>query len=298
MPNANFKHFAHLHLIVFIWGFTAVIGKLISIDALPLVWYRMAMAMVLVFIYINLMRFSWRLPIRTVLGLLGTGAIIALHWVTFFKAIKVSNVSIALACMSVGALFAAFLEPLWYKRKLVGYEVLFGLMVVFGLGIIFKVETHYWQGILLAVTSAFLVAVFSMINGLYIARFKPSIIVFYEMAGGVLLLSFYLAFTGAFTNDFWAISTADIGYLFLLASICTAYAFIASVKLMAFISPYSVMLTTNLEPVYGIVLAFFIFGSSEQMTPMFYGGASVILLTVIANGILKNRLRLKTKTKA
>ena len=160
MPNANFKHFAHLHLIVFIWGFTAVIGKLISIDALPLVWYRMAMAMVLVFIYINLMRFSWRLPIRTVLGLLGTGAIIALHWVTFFKAIKVSNVSIALACMSVGALFAAFLEPLWYKRKLVGYEVLFGLMVVFGLGIIFKVETHYWQGILLAVTSAFLVAVF------------------------------------------------------------------------------------------------------------------------------------------
>lgn len=244
------------------------------------------------------MRFSWRLPIRTVLGLLGTGAIIALHWVTFFKAIKVSNVSIALACMSVGALFAAFLEPLWYKRKLVGYEVLFGLMVVFGLGIIFKVETHYWQGILLAVTSAFLVAVFSMINGLYIARFKPSIIVFYEMAGGVLLLSFYLAFTGAFTNDFWAISTADIGYLFLLASLCTAYAFIASVKLMAFISPYSVMLTTNLEPVYGIVLAFFIFGSSEQMTPMFYGGASVILLTVIANGILKNMLRLKTKTKA
>jgi len=238
------------------------------------------------------------LPTRTVLGLLGTGAIIALHWVTFFKAIKVSNVSIALACMSLGALFAAFLEPLWYKRKLVGYEVLFGLMVVFGLGIIFKVETHYWQGILLAVTSAFLVAVFSMINGLYIARFKPSIIVFYEMAGGVLLLSLYLAFTGAFTNDFWAISTADIGYLFLLASLCTAYAFIASVKLMAFISPYSVMLTTNLEPVYGIVLAFFIFGSSEQMTPMFYGGASVILLTVIANGILKNRLRLKTKTKA
>ena len=131
-----------------------------------------------------------------------------------------------------------------------------------------------------------------------IAKLKPSIIVFYEMAGGVLLLSLYLAFTGAFTNDFWAISTADIGYLFLLASLCTAYAFIASVKLMAFISPYSVMLTTNLEPVYGIVLAFFIFGSSEQMTPMFYGGASVILLTVIINGILKNRLRVKTKTKA
>lgn len=298
MPKGNLKHFAHLHLIVFIWGFTAIIGKLITIDALPLVWYRMLLAMLLVLIYIKIMRFNLRLASKDVLGLLGTGAIIALHWVTFFKAIKVSNVSIALACMSVGALFAAFLEPLWYKRKLVAYEVLFGLMVVLGLGIIFQVETQYWQGILLAVCSALLVAVFSMINGQYIRRFKPSIIAFYEMAGGVLLLSLYLVYSGAFTQSFWTLSSADIGYLFLLASVCTAYAFIASVKLMAFISPYSVMLTTNLEPVYGIVLAFFIFGTSEQMDPMFYGGASIILATVIANGILKNRPKLKTKSKA
>ena len=100
MPNANLKHFAHLHFIVFIWGFTAVIGKLISIDALPLVWYRMTMAMVIVFFYIKWMGFSLHLKWRTILSLLGTGAIIALHWVTFFKAIKLSNVSIALACMS------------------------------------------------------------------------------------------------------------------------------------------------------------------------------------------------------
>lgn len=296
MPNANLKHFAHLHFIVFIWGFTAVIGKLISIDALPLVWYRMTMAMVIVFFYIKWMGFSLHLKWRTILSLLGTGAIIALHWVTFFKAIKLSNVSIALACMSVGALFASILEPFWYNRKMIGYEVIFGGLVVLGLGVIFKVETQYWQGIILAVSSAFLVAVFSLLNGKFITSYKPSIIVFYEMAGGVLALSLYLALRGSFNASFWEISISDFLYLFLLASICTAYAFIASVKLMAFISPYSVMLTTNLEPVYGIVLAFIVFGSSEQMTPLFYAGASLILLTVIANGILKNKPILKTKT--
>lgn len=295
MPSVNYKHFAHLHLIVFIWGFTAVIGKLITIDALPLVWYRMAMAMIMVWGYMKYKKIPLKLKPIAILGLLGTGAIIALHWVAFFKAIKVSNVSIALACMSVGALFAALLEPFWYKRKMIGYEVLFGVLVVVGLGVIFKVETQYWQGILLAVTSAFLVAIFSLINGQYISIYKPSVIVFYEMAGGVLALSLFLGFGGAFTLNFWVLSSLDVAYLFLLASLCTAYAFIASVKLMAFISPYSVMLTTNMEPVYGILLAFMVFGESEQMTPLFYAGASLILLTVIANGILKNQNTVKTK---
>lgn len=295
MPSGNLKHFVHLHLIVFIWGFTAVIGKLISLDALPLVWYRMALAMGLVFVYLKYKKYALKLSLPKVLALLGTGAVIALHWVTFFKAIKVSNVSIALACMSVGALFAALLEPLWYKRKMIGYEVVFGLLVVLGLGIIFRVETQYWQGILLAISSAFLVAVFSLLNGNFIKTLKPSVIAFYEMAGGVLLLSIYLVFKGSFTSDFWRISPSDFGYLFLLSSLCTAYAFIASVKLMAYISPYSVMLTTNMEPVYGILLAFVVFGESEHMSSLFYLGALLILVTVIANGILKSKSSSKTK---
>ncbi|MCG5644889.1 DMT family transporter [Flavobacteriaceae bacterium LSUCC0859] len=295
MPSGNLKHFVHLHLIVFIWGFTAVIGKLISLDALPLVWYRMALAMGLVFVYLKYKKYALKLSLYKVLALLGTGAVIALHWVTFFKAIKVSNVSIALACMSVGALFAALLEPLWYKRKMIGYEVVFGLLVVLGLGIIFRVETQYWQGILLAISSAFLVAVFSLLNGNFIKTLKPSVIAFYEMAGGVLLLSIYLVFKGSFTSDFWSISPSDFGYLFLLSSLCTAYAFIASVKLMAYISPYSVMLTTNMEPVYGILLAFVVFGESEHMSSLFYLGALLILVTVIANGILKSKSSSKTK---
>lgn len=295
MPSGNLKHFVHLHLIVFIWGFTAVIGKLISLDALPLVWYRMALAMGLVFVYLKYKKYALKLSLPKVLALLGTGAVIALHWVTFFKAIKLSNVSIALACMSVGALFAALLEPLWYKRKMIGYEVVFGLLVVLGLGIIFRVETQYWQGILLAISSAFLVAVFSLLNGNFIKTLKPSVIAFYEMAGGVLLLSIYLAFKGSFTSYFWRISPSDFGYLFLLSSLCTAYAFIASVKLMAYISPYSVMLTTNMEPVYGILLAFVVFGESEHMSSLFYLGALLILVTVIANGILKSKSSSKTK---
>ncbi len=298
MPNGNLKHFIHLHFIVFIWGFTAVIGKLISLDAMPLVWYRMALAMLLVFGYLKYKKYPLKLSLNTSLALLGTGAVIALHWVTFFKAIKVSNVSIALACMSVGALFAALLEPLWYKRKMIGYEVVFGLLVVLGLGIIFQVETQYWQGILLAVSSAFLVAIFSLLNGRFITTLKPSVIAFYEMAGGVLLLSVYLMYTGSFTVEFWRISLSDFAYLFLLSSLCTAYAFIASVKLMAYISPYSVMLTTNMEPVYGIVLAYLVFGDSEHMSSLFYIGALLILTTVIGNGILKRKSGSKTKAES
>ncbi len=221
------------------------------------------------------------------------GVVISLHWLTFFEAIKVSNVSIALATMSSGALFAAFLEPILYKRKLIWYEIVFGIIVMLGLYIIFKVETQYGYGIFLALISAFLAAVFSIINGKLVHHEKPSMIAFVEMLSGVAFLSIFLLTQGRFSADFFILSMNDWIFIFLLASICTAYAFIASVKIMRFISPYTVMLTTNLEPVYGILLAYIILGETEKMNPLFYLGAIIILVTVIGNGILKNRTRLK-----
>ncbi len=218
-----------------------------------------------------------------------------MHWITFFKAIKVSNVSVALATMSTGAFFTALLEPIWYGRKIVWYEILFGVIVMLGLYLIFNVESTYVEGIVLALISALLSATFSLINGKLIQKERPSVISIYEMASGVVFLSIYLFFSGSFTTDFFQLSSDDWMYIFILASICTAYAFIASVKVMKYITPYTVMLTINLEPVYGIFLAFIILGESEKMDPMFYIGALVILSTVIANGILKNWTRLKSK---
>ena len=294
MQNDNLKSYLHLHVIVFIWGFTAVLGKLISLEALDLVWYRMLFASVIMTFVVLFNKEKIRVPFNVLIGFIVSGIIIALHWLTFYQAIKVSNVSITLACLSTGAFFASILEPIFYKRKIIWYEVLFGLIVIFGLGIIFKVETQYTTGIYLAVTSAFLSALFSVINGKYAKEYSPNVISVYEVSSGFLFLSIYLFFADSFTPAFFALSSNDLLWLFLLSSICTAYAFSASVKVMKFLSPFTVMLTINLEPIYGIILVLLIFPENEKMSPMFYIGAIIILATVIANGIMKSRKKLPT----
>lgn len=293
MLNDKLKNYLHLHFIVFIWGFTAVLGALISIDALPLVWYRMLLASCFLGAYVLWKKGNFKVTLKTFIGFVGAGAVIALHWVTFFAAIKVSNVSVTLACISTGAFFTSILEPILYKRKIIGYEIFFGLLAVLGLYVIFSVEADYTLGIILALTSAFLSALFSVINGKFAKKYDAGIISVYELSAGVALISVYLLFSGSFTSEFFQLSISDILYLFILASFCTAYAFMSSVRVMRFLSPYTVMLTINLEPVYGVVLAYFVLGDSEKMSGQFYLGATIILATVIANGILKNRKKRK-----
>ena len=301
MRDVNLKHNLHLHFIVFIWGFTAVLGKLISLDALPLVWWRMSLAVLLILGYIYYKKTRFQLSKKDIVLLLISGLIIALHWITFFKAIKVSNISITLACLSTGAFFTSILEPIFYNRKMVWYEIVFGLVVLIGLYFVIESSEPNFiqksfnsdmsgtmQGVLLALTSAFLSATFSIINGKFAQRIDATIVSFYELFGGVLFLSVFLLFSGQFTAAFFIITASDLLWLFVLASICTAYAFIASVAVMKFISPYTVMLTINLEPVYGIALAVLIFEKNEQMSFSFYIGATIILITVILNGLIRN----------
>jgi drug/metabolite transporter (DMT)-like permease len=278
---------------VFIWGFTAVLGALISIDAIPLVWFRMLLASGFIFLFLKLRKIGFRNSRKALIGFFIAGAIIALHWLTFFGAIKVSNVSVTLAVMSTGAFFTSFVEPLYYRRKIVGYEVFFGLLVVIGLYIIFKVETEYVLGISLALCSAFLASLFAVINGKLVQKHRAAVISFYELFFGMVCITIFLAIRGDFSTEFFQLSENDWIFLLILASVCTAYAFIASVQVMKWLSPYTVMLTINLEPVYGIILALLILGDSENMSPQFYYGALLILVTVIANGIVKTRFKRK-----
>lgn len=287
MLSDNVKSYLHLHLIVFIWGFTAVLGALISLDALPLVWYRMVLAVGFILLYVWYKKVPLQIPTRILLQLLFAGVIIALHWFTFFRAIKVSNVSVTLACLSMGAFFTSFLEPILFGRKVIWYEVFFGVIVIIGLSIIFHVESQYLEGILLGLSSAFLSALFSVCNSKFAKIYDPTLISFYELTGGIIFFSLLLLGTSSFSSSFFQISTSDWVYLGILSSLCTAYAFIASVKVMRFLSPYTVMLTINLEPIYGIILAVLVFQEKEKMNPQFYLGALIILITVIANGIVK-----------
>ncbi|MFD2825477.1 DMT family transporter [Leeuwenhoekiella polynyae] len=294
MRNDNLKSYLHLHFIVFIWGFTAVLGALISIGATELVWYRMLIASAVLFVYIKFKGISLKANRKTQLGLTAAGIIIALHWLTFFGAVKISNVSITLAMMSTGAFFTSILEPVFYKRKVIWYEIIFGLLVICGLYLIFEVETRYTEGIIVALISALLSAVFTLINGKYAQKHNPVVISFYELFTGALFITVFLAFTARFDAEFFQLEQLDWLYLIILATVCTAYAFFASVKVMKHLTPYTIMLTTNMEPVYGIILAFLILGDAEQMNTGFYLGAILILCTVILNGILKNVRKRKT----
>ena len=301
MQNDKLKAYLHFHLIVFIWGFTAVLGALITIDAVPLVWFRMGLASIFIYVFIKIRGVSLAVSRKTLMGFAIAGLVIAVHWLTFFGAIKESNVSITLAMMSTGAFFTALLEPIFYKRKVIWYELLFGAIVVGALYMIFEVETAYQTGILLALFSAFLSAVFTLINGKFIKNHHPTKISFYELLIGSLCVTAYLVIARPdtfFSAQFFTLPTMDWVYIGILASVCTAYAFIAAVAVMKHLSPYTIMLTINLEPVYGILLAFVVLGDAEQMSSEFYYGALVILAVVIANGILKNSKKFKAVKEA
>ena len=287
MQNDKLKSYLHLHLIVFIWGFTAVLGALISIPADEIVWYRMLMASVFLGFYIGFSKKSFRITWTSLLQLTLVGLLIALHWIFFFHAIHVSNVSITLSVFSLGAFLASLLEPLFYGRKVLWYEVFFGIIILVALSVIMQVEMGYLKGMIYAFVSIVLGVLFTLFNGKLIQKHDSAVITFYEFLAGVLFISCYFVFQNKFTLDFFNVSLTNWSLLFLLSSICTAYAFTASVKVMKQLSPYTVMLTTNLEPVYGIILAFFIIGEKEKMSVSFYGGALLIIAVVILNGILK-----------
>ena len=289
MPSVKLKNYIHLHFLVVIAGITAVLGELISLDAIPLVWYRMSIGAVLMLGYIILKKKPLRVPLKVLFNLSVAGVIIALHWITFFAAINVSNISITLAMFSTGAFFASLIEPLFFKRKIIGYEILFGLIVIVGIVLITQTELKYILGIVLGISSALFSTLFAVLNGKFVQHYPPSIISFYEFISGVLFMSIFLAFReDGFNVSYFQISSSDWIYLFILASICTAYAFIASVHVMKYITPYTVVLTYNLEPIYGIVLALVLFPESETMRPMFYIGAGLIISTVLLNAVFKN----------
>ena len=297
MPNAKLKHYLHLHFLVFIAGFTAILGKLITIGALRLVWYRMTIAGVLIFIYIKFIKLNIKINKKAFWQFSAAGIIIALHWITFFESINQANVSIALAMFSSGAFFASFIEPIFFKRRILGYEILFGIIVILGVFLITSSEMGYVNGIVLGLLSALFSTLFAVINGRFIEAYNATVISFYEFISGVVFLTLFIFATGdTFNAEFFTLSNSDWIYIFILASICTAYAFIGAVEVMRFISPFTVILSYNLEPIYGIALALILFPKTEQMSPQFYIGAVLVIMTVLFDAIFKNYKRRKGKT--
>lgn len=297
-PDSTVKDYLMLHFIVLIWGFTAILGLLISIPSLEIVFYRTLIATGILGLV-----FLWRkTPIRVsqgaLLKIIATGFIISLHWVLFFGAARVSTASVCLAGMATTSLWTALLEPVANKRKVKGFEIFLGLLVIVGLYVIFRFELDYWLGLLMAIASAFLSAVFTVINGRFAKQHNPYVLTFYEMFGAFLFSALLLPFYAYFFADEglqMVPKAMDWLWLLLLGGVCTVYAFSVSVELMRRITAFAVNLTINLEPVYGIILAVLIFGEKEQMTGGFYLGTLIILLSVLIYPVYNYYLKRKAK---
>lgn len=289
------KHHLLLHFIVFIWGFSPILGRYIgTCSTMQLVWFRIAFTLIIISVYTLLTKPSFKLSLKVWLQLAGIGLIIAAHWLAFYGAIKVSNVSVTMAAFSTGTLFISIIEPIFFKRKIIWYEILIGLIIIGAICLIFSVEITYWLGIVLGILAALGSALFSVFNGLMVKKVNSTVISYVELWFGLFGLTIYLFSTGEFNSDFFILTNHDIMGIIVLAAVCTAFPFIASIGLMKHLSPYTLTLTVNLETVYGIVLAIIIYQENKQLSYTFYLGVLIILFSVFLNAYLKSRKEQKS----
>ncbi|GGF21027.1 DMT family transporter [Hymenobacter cavernae] len=284
------KDYLRLHFIVLLWGFTAILGKLISLPPVELVFWRTLLASVGLAVLLMVRGQGWQMPLGSALRLLSVGVLVAIHWITFFLAARLSSVSVCLAGLATLALWASLLEPLLLWRRVRGYEVGLGLLTMVGLYLVSQAELDQLLGLSVAILSAGLSALFSVLNSKLVKQHSPLRLTFYEMMGACLAIVVFLPIYGRYFTAGAGLHLApaplDWLWLFVLAGACTVYAFSSSVELMKRLSAFVINLTINLEPVYGIGLAVLIFGQQEKMSGGFYLGIVVIFFSVLIHPVL------------
>lgn len=288
---ASRNDYFKLHFIVFLWGFTAILGKLITIPAVEMVFYRAILACLGMGIVIYFTAGKFKLPASDIVKLLAVGFILAVHWIAFFGSGRVSNVSVSLVGFATNSLWAAVLEPLFNRTRIKKTEVLLGMMVIIGLYVIFSFDFQYKLGLLLGIAAGFTSAFFSVFNAKFVQRIPAFTITFYEMMGAFLSIGLFFPlyqYTLAENHQLQLVPTwSDWIYIATLAIVCSVYAYTAAVELMKRISVFMLQLTLNLEPLYGIVMAVLIFKDKEKMNLNFYIGTMIIVSAVVIYPMLK-----------
>jgi len=287
------KDYFKLHFIVFLWGFSAILGKLVTIPAVEMVWYRSLIAAAGMGAVIYYLRGTFRVSKPDLYSMLGIGVIVAIHWIAFFGSARVANVSVSLVGFATNSLWAAILDP-WFKgERIKKYEILLGLIVITGLYIIFSFDFQYKLGLLLGVFAGFTAALFSVLNSRLVTQNSARTITFYEMIGvtiGTALFFPVYKMTWAVNYELQLSPSAwDWLWIALLAVVCSVYAYTVAVDLMKRISVFMIQLTLNLEPVYGIIMAVLIFGQREKMNLNFYIGTFIILSAVLVYPLMKRK---------
>ncbi len=288
------SHYVQLHLLVLLLATTAVLGKLISVSALALVWWRTVLAAPAALL---LAAWWFRRPVRPepadLARLLGVGVIVGLHWICFYGAIRLSNISICMAGMATQSFFTAFTEPWFERRRVSRSEVALGVLALLGIGLIAGYERGHWLGLAVALLGAFLAAVFPVFNRHLVLRRRmdPLVMVGWEMVGCVLVCVALLpVFDGAGAyGRLLDLRGWDFLWLALLAWVCTVFAHAFHIHLLRHLSAYTGNLAMNFEPVYGIILAALVFGEHRAMHPAFFLGAATIILANIVHPVIQRR---------
>jgi drug/metabolite transporter (DMT)-like permease len=276
------KAFIRLHIAVFLAGFTGILGRLITLNEGLLVWYRLLISSLTMWLLFSLSKRIQIISVADKIKIAGIGFIAAMHWVSFYGAIKYANVSVALVCFSAIGFFTAFMEPLILKRKIVWTEVLLGLFVMTGIYIIFHFDPQYKTGIILGIISALLAAVFPIYNRQMMQRMNAETLMTYELSGGLITLSVLLPFyLRQFPASHIIPNFSDWMWLLVLSWVCSVWAFQLSANALKKISAFTLNLSYNMEPVYGIILAFVVYKENKYLHNSFYIGLLLIIIAVI-----------------
>ncbi len=275
------KAFFQLHFAVLLAGFTAILGKLIQLNEGILTFYRMLLSAIILGAFLFYKKQLHKVSFKNMLTLFGVGAIISLHWVTFYGSIKYSNVSVSVTCLSTIGFFTSFFEPLIMRRKVDFVEVILGMLAIAGVYLIFNFYPEYKMGIIFGIISAMLACIFPILNKNILKVFSPNTVTLYEMSGGFMALCFILpVYLHFFPATYYLPTYSDWLWLILLAGVCTVFAFNLSLNALKHITAFTTNLTYNFEPVYSIILAFIIFKENKFLGAGFYLGFALILLAV------------------
>ena len=276
------KALLQLHIAVFLAGFTAILGQLIKLNEGLLVWYRLLITVITLAVILVIQKEFIFIPWKQFLRVLGVGAIVAIHWVTFYGSVKYGNISIALVCFSASGFFTALFEPLILRRRLSLIELMLGLLAIAGIYVIFDFNPQFKTGIIFGIISAMGSAVFPIFNKNLLNSISPRVLTFYELGGGLITLTFLVPlYLMLFPAKYYLPTTSDWAWLMILAWFCTVLSFVLQLNALKKISAFTASLTYNLEPVYGIIMAFVFFHENEKLNWSFYFGVGLILLAVI-----------------
>ena len=276
------KALIQLNVAVFLWGFTGVLGRAISLDSIMLVWWRLLITMLSLWALYLVQAKARRIPARSVLVISLIGTVQALHWVCFYASIKLANVTIALTCLSTTALIAAVIEPLVIKKKFDFFEIVLGLFAIAGILIIYNTHLNFSAGIVIGLVSALLTVLVSVSNKKIIDKYHPEHITLYQLTGGFLGMTVLLPLFQLLFHVSWSAPTAfDWLWLIVLSWVCTILTFFLYIRALKNISAFTMNLTLTLEPIYGIILAFIIYHENRFLSQWFYLGFALIVLAVL-----------------